>query len=64
MDCGHSAGRRAWGELRKQHGNVYTATSETDGQWGAAVQHREPDQVLSDGRWGRRFKKEGTYVQL
>ena len=62
MDCGHSGGRRAWGELRKQHGHIYTATSETDGQWGAAVQHRELSSAPRDDPKGQDGIGEGTHA--
>ena len=31
--CGHSAGRRGWGELREQHLNTHITMCKTDSQW-------------------------------
>ena len=65
--CGHSSGRRGWGEWRKQRGHIHTTVRKRDSWWGAAEQHRGPSSKLCDDlgagpRRGGRLEREGIYV--
>ena len=46
--CEHSGGRRGWGKLREEHGNMCITIRKTDGQWEFSVCCREFNPVLCD----------------
>ena len=56
----HSGGRREWGELREQHGNIYLTMWKTDSKWELAIWHRELNPVFCDNLEGWDEMGDGT----